>query len=86
MDTIELFKQAMLLVVLLTAPALVTAVVSGVLISLIQALMQVQDQTLPYAVKLVAVTMTLLLSGRWMGVELLNLTSLAFDAIAVRRY
>ncbi|SDT99588.1 type III secretion system export apparatus subunit SctS [Pseudomonas yamanorum] len=84
MESLELFKQAMFLVVLLSAPALITAVLSGILISMVQALMQVQDQTLPYAIKLTAVGMALLISGRWMGVELLNLTTIAFDSIAIR--
>lgn len=39
MEPIVLFKQGMLLVVLLTAPPLIVAVVVGVLISLVQALM-----------------------------------------------
>ncbi|WP_329609103.1 EscS/YscS/HrcS family type III secretion system export apparatus protein [Pseudomonas lactis] len=54
MEPIVLFKQGMLLVVMLTAPPLIVAVVVGVMTSLVQALMQVQDQTLPFGIKLVA--------------------------------
>ena len=82
MDPILLFKQGMLLVVMLSAPPLIVAVVVGVLTSLIQALMQIQDQTLPFGIKLVAVGITLALTGRWIGVELIQLTSLTFDMAA----
>ena len=82
MEPILLFKQGMLLVVMLTAPPLIVAVVVGVLTSLVQALMQVQDQTLPFGIKLVAVGVTLALTGRWIGVELIQLINLTFDMVA----
>lgn len=82
MEALNLFKQGMVLVVLLTAPPLIVAVVVGVLTSLVQALMQVQDQTLPFGLKLLAVGLTLAMTGRWIGVELIQLTNLAFNMIA----
>ena len=82
MEPIVMFKQGMLLVVVLSAPPLIVAVVVGVLTSLVQALMQVQDQTLPFGIKLVAVGITLALTGRWIGVELIQLLNLTFDMAA----
>ncbi|WP_407316501.1 type III secretion system export apparatus subunit SctS [Pseudomonas sp. nanlin1] len=82
MEALNLFKQGMILVVLLTAPPLIVAVAVGVLTSLVQALMQVQDQTLPFGLKLLAVGLTLAMTGRWIGVELIQLTNLAFNMIA----
>jgi len=81
MEPIVLFKQGMLLVVMLPAPPLIVAVVVGVMTSLVQALMQVQDQTLPFGIKLVAVGITLIMTGRWIGVELIQLMNLTFDMI-----
>jgi type III secretion protein S len=81
MEPIVLFKQGMLLVVVLSAPPLIVAVVVGVLTSLVQALMQIQDQTLPFGIKLVAVGITLAVTGRWIGVELIQLINLTFDMI-----
>ena len=81
MEPIVLFKQGMLLVVMLTAPPLIVAVVVGVMTSLVQALMQIQDQTLPFGIKLVAVGITLIMTGRWIGVELIQLMNLTFDMI-----
>ncbi|AZC84009.1 type III secretion system export apparatus subunit SctS [Pseudomonas chlororaphis] len=85
MDTLTLFKQAMSLVVVLSAPPLLVAVIVGVLTSLLQAVMQLQDQTLPFAIKLVAVGITLAFTGRWIGIELIQLASLAFSMISQTR-
>ncbi len=82
MDVMYLFKQSMILVVMLSAPPLVVAVVVGMIVSLLQSVMQLQDQTLPFAIKLLAVGGTLAMSGRWIGVELLNLTQTAFNLMA----
>nr|WP_113865254.1 type III secretion system export apparatus subunit SctS [Brenneria salicis]NMN91790.1 type III secretion protein S [Brenneria salicis ATCC 15712 = DSM 30166]RBP65857.1 type III secretion protein S [Brenneria salicis ATCC 15712 = DSM 30166]RLM31887.1 EscS/YscS/HrcS family type III secretion system export apparatus protein [Brenneria salicis ATCC 15712 = DSM 30166] len=81
MEIITLFRQAMVLVVMLSAPPLLVAVIVGVLISLLQAVMQLQDQTLPFAIKLVSVGLALALSGRWIGVELMQLAIAAFNMI-----
>ncbi|ACT13252.1 type III secretion system export apparatus subunit SctS [Pectobacterium aroidearum] len=82
MEIITLFRQAMVMVVLLSAPPLLVAVIVGVLISLLQAVMQLQDQTLPFAVKLISVGLALALCGRWIGVELMQLAITAFNMIA----
>jgi len=84
-EILNLFRQAMVLVVMLSAPPLVVAVIVGVLISLLQAVMQLQDQTLPFAIKLVAVGLVLAMTGRWIGVELIQLTLLAFNMIEQTR-
>ena len=54
----------------------------GLLVSLLQALTQIQEQTLSFACKLIAVTVTLLLSMNWVGAELYNYTLLIFEQLA----
>lgn len=86
MDILTLFKQAMVLVVVLSAPPLVVAVLVGIVISLLQAAMQLQDQTLPFSIKLVAVGMTLAMTGRWIGIELMQLAQATFAMISTVNY
>ncbi|MGR2741016.1 type III secretion system export apparatus subunit SctS [Billgrantia sp. Q4P2] len=86
MDTLTLFKQGLVLVVLLSAPPLLVAVITGVIVSLLQALLQVQDQTLPFAIKLVGVGVTLALTGRWIGVETIQFITQVFTLIATTRH
>jgi type III secretion protein S len=85
MDTLTLFREGLMLVVMLSAPALIVTTVIGVVISLIQGLFQVQDQALSFTVKVVALVAVLLLTGQWMFSELLLLTNHVFTLLAQRR-
>jgi type III secretion protein S len=71
--------QAMMLVLVLSLPPIVVASVVGILFSLIQALTQIQEQTLSFGVKLIAVGATLYLTARWIGGEIFNYTQMLFD-------
>lgn len=81
MDPIVYFQQVLWYIVLWSAPALLTATVVGVLVSLVQALMQLQDQTLPFFIKLVAVIAAIALSGGWVASQLLVFTRSILDVI-----
>ena len=86
MDAMTLFKEGMLLVVLLSAPPMIVAVLVGVLTSLVQALMQIQDQTLPMAVKVIAVVLSLVLLGPMLASPLVRYTDRIFtDFPAITR-
>jgi type III secretion protein S len=74
-------KEAMLLVLLLSLPPIVVASVLGVIVSLIQAVTQVQEQTLSFAIKLLGVVVTLVATATWLGRELLIYTMRLFDQI-----
>ncbi|CAN7526449.1 type III secretion system export apparatus subunit SctS [Duganella sp. LjRoot269] len=80
-DTLNFFQQGLWMAVMLSAPPLIIATLCGVAVSLVQAVTQIQDQTLPYVVKLVAVAVTLAGMGRWIGVELIQLTELAMRMV-----
>jgi type III secretion protein S len=80
-DTLNFFQHGLWLAVMLSAPPLIIATLCGVAVSLLQAVTQIQDQTLPYVVKLVAVAVTLASMGRWIGVELIQLAELAMRMV-----
>lgn len=81
----QLAMQMMWLVLLLSLPVVVVASVFGVLVSLIQALTQVQDQTVQFLIKLVAVAITLAMTFSWMGDTLLAYANRSFDLIIQMR-
>ena len=81
METITFFEKTLLLVVVISAPPILITVTVGILISLLQTLFQIQDQTLPFAMKLITMTLTLAAVGAWMGGEVINLTKAAFEYI-----
>ncbi|WP_226648317.1 MULTISPECIES: type III secretion system export apparatus subunit SctS [Microbulbifer] len=80
-DLMMLAQEAMMLVLILSLPTIVAASLVGTLVSLIQALTQIQEQTLGFVLKLVAVIFALLATGSWMGAELINLGATAFKSI-----
>lgn len=57
---VSLMNKALMIVLMLSAPALIIAILIGVGVGLLQALTQIQDQTLPQAIKLVAVLCSLI--------------------------
>jgi type III secretion protein S len=80
-STLNYFQQGLWLAVVMSAPPLIIATLFGVIVSLIQAVTQIQDQTLPYVVKLMSVAITLSVLGRWFGNELIQLFNLAFTLL-----
>ena len=68
----ELIRQSLLLVLLLSAPILVAGLIVGVLASLVQALTQVQEQTLSFIPKIVAMFAVAILTLPWMGAHLID--------------
>jgi len=71
---IAITKQGLYLVLILSAPAVGVAMVVGLVISLIQATTQVQEQTLTFVPKLIVVMMILALTGPWCMVQLIGFT------------
>jgi type III secretion protein S len=60
-------REALLVVVMASAPPLLAALVVGLAVAIVQALTQVQEQTLGVLARIVAVFGTLYVSGYWMA-------------------
>ncbi len=80
-ELVSYLSKALYLVLWLSLPPIIVASVVGTLFSLFQALTQIQEQTLSFAIKLVAVMATLALTARWIGGELYNYTVSIFELI-----
>lgn len=76
---IEVTLQALIMVLLLSLGPILVAATVGILVSLVQAVTQVQDQTISFAVKLVAVIVTIILTARWVGGETYNFALKLFE-------
>ncbi|HVV43456.1 MAG TPA: flagellar biosynthesis protein FliQ [Nitrobacter sp.] len=66
-ETLDVAREAILTVVIVSGPLLVVGLVVGVAISLVQALTQIQEQTLVFVPKILAIFVTLLLALPFMG-------------------
>jgi type III secretion protein S len=80
-ELVSVLGKALYLTLWLSLPPIIVASVVGTLFSLFQALTQIQEQTLSFAVKLIAVMATLALTARWIGGELYNYTMVVFTMI-----
>lgn len=62
----ELGRQALEVALLVSAPVLIAALVTGLLVSIFQAATQINEMTLSFIPKLLVMFVALLLSGPWM--------------------
>lgn len=86
MDNTELvhhLNQILLLVLYLSAPVLGVAAIVGLLVGLLQAVTQIQDQSLPQTLKLVGVLLTIGIVGPLLAGSLVRETRNIFDQFAV---
>ena len=82
-DVVDYAAQALLLILYLSLPPIIAAALVGTLVSLLQALTQIQEQTLSFAIKLIVVVITIFLTARWQGEELYNYAFTIFENIPV---
>ncbi|WP_422657283.1 flagellar biosynthesis protein FliQ [Paenibacillus sp. EC2-1] len=71
---IGLAGQAVFIVLKVSAPMLVLALVVGLVISIFQATTQIQEQTLAFVPKIIVVLLALLLFGPWILTTLVDFT------------
>ena len=79
---LEWFRNMLWTSVLVTGPSILAAVVVGLVIAVLQAATQVNDQTVAFAPKAVAIVAALVIGGPFMLSELISFTQRIFGAIA----
>jgi flagellar biosynthetic protein FliQ len=72
---VAIAKQTLFLALILTGPPVLTAMLVGLTISILQATTQVQEQTLTFVPKLVGVITVLAVAGPWMLAQLIAFAS-----------
>jgi len=78
---IHLGSQAIALILWLSMPMLVVALVVGILISLFQAVTQIQEMTLTFVPKIIAVFAVMILAAPWMTEKMVSFTRRLFEQI-----
>jgi len=66
-ETLDFARQSIYLLITISAPAMLTALVVGVIIGLLQALTQIQEQTLVFVPKILAIFLVLLIALPFAG-------------------
>ncbi len=74
-------SRAFEITMLLAAPMLLVALVTGLIIGAFQAATQINEQTLSFIPKLLALALTMVVAGPWMLKVLLSYTRELFESI-----
>jgi len=80
-DVLDIALQTMLVALKLSLPLLIPALVIGFAVSLFQSATQIQEFTLSFVPKAIAVGIALLLSGSWMMHSMVTFTEQLFSQI-----
>ncbi len=80
-DVLSLGRQALELTALLSAPVLLSALVVGLLIGILQAATQINEMTLAFVPKLIVTVVALLIAGPWMLELLIGFTERLLEGI-----
>ncbi len=80
-DVLEIALKAILAAAKLSAPILLVTLAVGFGISLFQSVTQIQEVTLTFVPKLVAVALVIMFAGNWMLAEIVSFTTGLFDMI-----
>jgi flagellar biosynthetic protein FliQ len=77
-EALDLTREALLKALIIAGPVLLTGIVVGLIISLIQTLTQLQDQTLAIVPKIVAMAAAAVVFVPWVATRLLEYTQELF--------
>jgi len=75
-------KDTIITAAKVSAPILITVLVLGLLISILQATTQIQEQTLTFVPKLIATAVVGIFLGSWMLQTIMSFTTRIFDLIS----
>jgi len=78
---VELLKSMMFQALMLAAPLLVTAMIIGLIISLLQAVTTISEQTLTFAPKALAVVALMVVLLPWMVRSMIGFTTMIIEKI-----
>lgn len=81
MDTASLIRETMMVILKLGGPLLLIALVTGLLVSVLQAVTQINEATLSFVPKVIGLGIALVVLGPFMFSTLQNYTQLLFDRV-----
>lgn len=70
---IDIIRQALWIVIKVSFPILIVSMVIGLIISVLQTVTSIQEQTLTFVPKLIGIILVIMISGNWIMTEVRNL-------------
>ncbi len=81
-QVLDIIREAFMVMIAVAGPTLIIALVVGLIISIFQATTQLQEQTLSFVPKILAVIVSLIIFGNFMLNGLITFTQKIFEMIA----
>ena len=72
-EVVAIADQAIFTVIKVAAPVLLISMAVGLIVSIFQTVTSIQEQTLTFVPKVLAIFMTIMMIGHWMLTEMVNL-------------
>ncbi|MCI8735697.1 MAG: flagellar biosynthesis protein FliQ [Lachnospiraceae bacterium] len=72
-EVVAIADQALFTVIKVAAPVLLISMAVGLIVSIFQTVTSIQEQTLTFVPKVLAIFMTIMMIGHWMLTEMVNL-------------
>ena len=76
----DLLRHTLILALVISAPMLIIGLVVGVIVSLVQAVTQIQEQTLTFVPKIAAMVCAAIFLMPWIGQRLLEYAAAMFSS------
>ena len=80
-SVISIGERALVVTSMISAPLLLAALVTGVVIGMLQAATQINEMTLSFIPKLLVLVATIFITGHWMLQTLIDYTRALFESI-----
>lgn len=81
-STVDIFRQSIFLILKVTMPMMLGALIVGMIIAIFQATTQIQEQTLAFVPKIIVIFLMLIMLGPWILSSLYDFTYEVFLSIA----
>lgn len=78
---VQLIRSGVFYILIVAAPALVTGLLVGLVVSIVQATTSIQEQTLTFVPKIAAILLSVFVMGPWMIRVLVQFARNVFDSI-----
>jgi type III secretion protein S len=81
-NVLDITRDGLMLVFWITLPVVLVATVSALLVSVLQAVTQIQDQSIGQSIRLIAVMLTVVFASAWLGRDVLQFAERALQIVA----
>lgn len=77
---LDIMREALMMIIKASLPILLTGLVVGLVVSIFQTATSIQEQTLAFVPKIIAVFMAIIIFGSWIMHQLTNYTITVFSS------